>query len=276
MTTPTAHAIKVPGATLYYEKRGRGPLLILIPGGPMDAGGFDGLAARLADRFTVVAYDPRGNSRSVLDGKPADQDMDVHGDDAAALIWEVGGGPACVFGGSGGAQIGLNLAARYPTLVRTLVAHEPPCTLMLPEPAKSKALADGEAMLTAYRKGGLGAAMAESARTSGLGPDDGPPPPKTPEEGATLGRMMGNMEYFIAHGVMPISTYLPDVDRLRSGEARIVIGVGRDSPKGQLAADAAKGLAKALGTPPVLFPGGHGPSDDQLDEFAEVLMGALV
>ena len=43
--------------------------------------------------------------------------LDVHGDDAAALIRALGAAPVDVFGTSGGAQIGLNLAARYPDLV---------------------------------------------------------------------------------------------------------------------------------------------------------------
>ena len=30
--------LKVPGATLYYEVRGTGPVLLCIPGGPTDAG----------------------------------------------------------------------------------------------------------------------------------------------------------------------------------------------------------------------------------------------
>jgi pimeloyl-ACP methyl ester carboxylesterase len=51
----------VPGATIYYEVQGSGPVLVMIPGGPTDAGIFAGLARCLADRYTVVAYDPRGN-----------------------------------------------------------------------------------------------------------------------------------------------------------------------------------------------------------------------
>ena len=75
--------LKVPGARLYYEVQGSGPVLLMIPGGPTDAGIFAGLAGFLANRFMVVSYDPRGNSRSNLDGPPEYQQMDVHGDDAA-------------------------------------------------------------------------------------------------------------------------------------------------------------------------------------------------
>ena len=34
--------LAVPGASLYYEVRGSGPVLLMIPGGPMDADGFKG------------------------------------------------------------------------------------------------------------------------------------------------------------------------------------------------------------------------------------------
>src|ERR1700687_1311135 len=54
--------LKLPGTRLYYEVRGSGPVLLMIPGGPADAGVFAGIASILADRYTGVAYDPRGNS----------------------------------------------------------------------------------------------------------------------------------------------------------------------------------------------------------------------
>jgi pimeloyl-ACP methyl ester carboxylesterase len=96
--------LKVPGARLYYEVQGSGPMLLIFPGGPTDAGIFAGLAGFLANRFTVASYDPRG--------PPEYQQMDVHGDDAAQLLAALCDEPAFVLGSSGGAQIGLNLAAR--------------------------------------------------------------------------------------------------------------------------------------------------------------------
>src|SRR5688500_3736316 len=101
-TTATSATLDVPGATIYYQVRGTGPLLLLIPGGPQDAGVFTSLAGHLADRYTVVALDPRGNSRSPIDGEPADLDVDLHAGDAARLIATLGNDPAFVFGTSGG------------------------------------------------------------------------------------------------------------------------------------------------------------------------------
>src|SRR5712692_9919310 len=62
-------SLKVPGANLYYEVRGSGPVLLLVCGGIYDAAGYAGLAGPLADRYTVVTYDRRGNSRSPWTGR---------------------------------------------------------------------------------------------------------------------------------------------------------------------------------------------------------------
>ncbi len=97
MTNDTQSAtLDVPGARLYFERRGAGPVLLIIPGGPQDAGVFADLSRHLADRYTVVSYDPRGNSRSTVEGQAGEQVLDVHGDDAAAVIRAVGGDrPTC-------------------------------------------------------------------------------------------------------------------------------------------------------------------------------------
>src|SRR3954447_14877381 len=59
MPTVTAN-----GTELYYETRGDGPPVLLIMGATGDGGHFDALADLLADEFTVISYDRRGNGRS--------------------------------------------------------------------------------------------------------------------------------------------------------------------------------------------------------------------
>ena len=58
--------LKVPGANLYYEVRGSGPVLLMMPGGPADASAFRSIVGHLATHYTVVTYDPRGLSRTKL------------------------------------------------------------------------------------------------------------------------------------------------------------------------------------------------------------------
>ena len=49
--------LNVPGASIYYEVRGAGPALLMMPGGPADAGAFRNIAGPLAAHYTVVTYD---------------------------------------------------------------------------------------------------------------------------------------------------------------------------------------------------------------------------
>jgi pimeloyl-ACP methyl ester carboxylesterase len=197
--------------------------------------------------------------------------MDVHGDDAAQLLDELGGQPAYVLGSSGGAQIGLNLAARYPARVLTLVAHEPPCMELLPEAVQQRAFTDE--VYNTYLTDGAGPAMQKFMAGAGFagGPQATTPPPELLE---AFGRMRGNVDYFLGHGLKPIALYVPDVAALRAGSARIVVGVGEAST-GQLACRTALALAEQLGTVPVSFPGGHAGYNDQPAAFAEKLHQVL-
>ena len=111
--------LEVPGATLYYEIRGSGPVLLCITGGPTDAGLFSDLARRLTGRYTVVTYDQRGHSRSTLDGEPEDIPVAIHADDAAALLEGVGDEPAYVYGSSGGGCRRASTSAGRPKTRRT-------------------------------------------------------------------------------------------------------------------------------------------------------------
>jgi pimeloyl-ACP methyl ester carboxylesterase len=136
MAVASTDTLRVPGASLYHEVHGSGPVLLLICGGVYDAAGYARLAEQLADRYTVVTYDRRGNSRSPMDGPPEPQRIETHGDDAHRVLSAVADGagePAYVFGNSSGAIIGLELAARHPERVHALVAHEPPLFELLPD-----------------------------------------------------------------------------------------------------------------------------------------------
>lgn len=273
----TVGTLQVPGAVIHYERRGDGPLLLIIPGGPQDAGVFATLAELLADRHTVVAYDPRGNSRSPFAGEPVALDVDVQADDAAALIAAVGAGPALIFGTSGGAHIGLCLAARYPERVRALVAHDPPTAMLLDDPGP--ALAEDQALHDTYVREGVEAAMRKFFTENGLEiemgePGGSPASAMAPEAAETLARVSGNFEYWLRHGLLPLSRFLPDVTTLRGGSPRVVVGLGRESVGLPIHA-MGSALAAVLGSAPVEFPGDHMGFESHAESFAEVLRDAL-
>src|SRR6516162_10622752 len=102
MSPFASHILEVPGARLYYEVRGSGPVLMLV-GHPMGASGFATIAPLLAETYTVVTYDPRGFGRSRIDDPDQDAEPDLLADDGRRVLEAVGEVPADVFGSSGGA-----------------------------------------------------------------------------------------------------------------------------------------------------------------------------
>ena len=74
------------GTSLYYEVRGNGPPVLFVSGATGDAGHWAGAAAALADEFTVVTYDRRGNSRSPRPPGWNEAPLTEQADDAAALL----------------------------------------------------------------------------------------------------------------------------------------------------------------------------------------------
>lgn len=279
MTNATQSAtLKVPGATLYYEVTGAGPTLLIIPGGPQDAGVFAPLAAALAGHFRVISYDPRGNSRSSFDGGATALDVDQQADDAAALIAHIGG-PAYVFGTSGGAQIGLNLAARHPHLVAALVAHEPPSMMLMDDPEPM--LAADRALYDTYKTQGVDAAMAQFFAQAGLDGGAAPagdmpdfdPANMPPAAAETFLRVSGNFEYWLAHGMLPLATYKPDIAALKAAP-RIIVAIGEQST-GQPIHEMSMALANALGVAPVSVPGDHMGFETQPVQFAQRLEAAF-
>jgi pimeloyl-ACP methyl ester carboxylesterase len=270
-TVQTA-TLKVPGATLYYEVRGSGPVLLCITGGPTDAGMFTDLAGRLAERYTVVTYDQRGHSRSTLDSEPEDIPVALHADDAAAVLGAVGTEPAYVYGNSGGGTIGLELVVRHSGLVRTLVAHETFLMELLPDAARWRSEFDDIAEL--YRAEGVMAAM---GRFGAIVEDGGPryseemqQTPPTPEAQEMMGRMAGNFDLFIAHELQLNGGYVPDLDALRHAPTRIVSAAGENSGE-QAARRSAIALAERLGIPVTHLPGAHGGWGSDPQEFADRL-----
>ncbi|MEN3539025.1 alpha/beta hydrolase [Microbispora sp. ZYX-F-249] len=268
--------LQVPGARLHYEVRGTGPLLLMIPGAPADAGALAGLAASLADRYTVVTYDQRGLSRSPLTGPPADQDVAVFGEDAYLLLAALGDEPANVLGNSGGALTALDLAARHPGRVRALVVHEPPIPELLP--GREHWRARFQDVYDTYRDQGVGPAMQKFVSTvQGEGgtppamPDFAQMPPEALE---MMGRIQGNLGYFLAHVLLPVLRFEPDVAALRSGPAPIAVGVGQASGGGVPAASA-RVLAERLGVEPLVFPGDHQGLALDVATCAEIVHKAL-
>src|SRR5258708_11267135 len=151
----------------------------MMAGGAADAGAVRRIAEPLASNYTVVTYDPRGLSHSTLEAPVRDERIvEIFADDVHRLVTARAKEPAFVVGRSGGAVIGLELAARHPEQVRTLVSHEPPAPALLPDPARERA-AMAEIVQT-YRTAGIGPAMQKFMVQTRIRGGPPPPPPGEP------------------------------------------------------------------------------------------------
>ncbi|MFI6024910.1 alpha/beta fold hydrolase [Amycolatopsis magusensis] len=250
-----SRTLQVPGATLHYDVQGSGPAVLCVPGGPADASSFTTFAAELAADHTVITYDPRGLSRSAIDGAPGEDLVGRHADDAHRLLAEVSTEPGFVFASSGGGMTTMELLRRHPGQVRAAILHEPPTTSLLP--AREDEARRTAAIDEAYRTGGAFAAIAVFLEGTGLGGDHGDGGEPTPEMREQMAAMQPNLDFFFAHLMHALGDYRPDYTALRSLADRITVAIGEES-RGQLAYEAAVALADELGVEPALFPGDHG------------------
>ncbi|MFD0352372.1 alpha/beta fold hydrolase [Streptomyces sp. NPDC127110] len=276
-------SLRVNGATLHYEVRGRGPLLLLIPGGSGGAASFDGIAGELAAEYTVATYDPRGMSRSTLDDPGAEQRVAEHAEDALRILDLLSAGePARVFGASSGAITALHLLTAHPERIERLVAHEPPVVEVLPDAPGHRALI--ARVQEALHARGLMPAMALFAaglKEEGAAATEPEAEAETeseielpPQAAARAERTMADLPYFLGRIVPAFMSYAPDVQRLEALSDRLVLAGGQDS-RGQLPYRPAAFLAERFGTELLHFPGGHTGTTTHPAEFAETLRKAF-
>jgi pimeloyl-ACP methyl ester carboxylesterase len=263
--------LHVPGARLYYEIHGRGPLVVMAPGASGTAESFWRAAEHLAPYYTVALYDRRGFSRSMLEG-PQDYErrLETDADDLRRLVELLGDDPAVVFGASSGGIVALELLIHHPSVVRTLVPFEPPVVRLL---------SDGQkwvdfffATYDLYRRSGAEEALRQfrektfaisdrlaMARAADLGRGD---------------RVLANATYWFEHELRQYPAADLDLDGLTGHADRIIPAVGRES-RGHPAREATAELAGRLGRQVVELPGGHVGCMTQPADFATELIHAL-
>ena len=260
----TTHLLETAEVDLAYDVHGslptadgRPPLVMI--GQPMQADGFATLASLLPER-TVVTYDPRGLGRSTRKDGRTDHDPSVQADDVHALIEALGGGPVDLFASSGGAVTALALVTAHPTVVRTLVAHEPPLIPVLPDAAAvERARAE---VRDAYEAGGRAAGMAAFIAMSswrGEYTDDyfARPAPDPAQFGLPTADDGSRDDPLLSDRSWAVSSFRPDVAALTAAPTRIVVAVGEESTGG-FTGRTSVATAELLGLQPTVFPSHHG------------------
>jgi pimeloyl-ACP methyl ester carboxylesterase len=254
------------GTELYCEVRGSGPAVLFISGATGDAGHFSQVADLLADEFTVITYDRRGNSRSPRPSGWTATSAEEQADDAAALLRALGLAPAMVYGNSGGAIIATCLLLRHPDVVGGAILHEPPLLSVLADPDAVMATIQPIVEAGMSRGGPRGAAEAFVRFAAGdavfehLDPD-------------LRDRMLENGETLFGAEFGAFEFYRPDETALGSVQVPVHVLAGAETAP--FFREAASILAERLGTPLRESPGAHTPQFDSPNALAELVRPLL-
>jgi pimeloyl-ACP methyl ester carboxylesterase len=211
---------------------------------------FDTMLEPLRARFSVIAYDRRGNSRSPRPDGWLTTWIEEQSDDVVALIAAAGLARVNLFGTSWGALIVLDVALRHPALVQTAVVHEAPLFGVLPD-ADEIAERRNALVAPALADGGYEAAFATLIQSNNGSVLDG-------MDGALRDRLLGNARTFFELELPGFGTYLPSAEALSASSCRIVVGAG-ELTLGTAIHRATEWIAARLGTELVELPGGHAP-----------------
>ncbi|MBO1627457.1 alpha/beta fold hydrolase [Bacillus arachidis] len=265
MTVVKNGTLQVPGASLYYEIRGKGPVLLMIHGGGGDADKFLKVANHLADWYTVVTYDRRGHSHSKLTNQTEDYCVETHSDDAHRLLTKLTDEPAYVFGSSSGAVIGLDLCIRHPRQIKLLIPHEPVLLQILFGDEQVQARKFMEDLKKNHKKEVIKLLSNVRADTNNQ---------KQPKD-VQAKRMLSNSTYFVEYEIPGVLDHSLDIDALqtalKSSSMQVLPAGGSDS-RDFFAYRCAVALTEQLGTDIVEFPGHHGGyNTSHHKEFAEKL-----
>jgi pimeloyl-ACP methyl ester carboxylesterase len=260
--TPTIENVVTEGAEIYCERRGKGTLLLLIAGAMGDTRFYSSAADKLASEFTVVCYDRRCNSRSSGD-RTNDMTVAQRARDAYAIIQAMGTDKAIVFGSSGGAIIGLELAATRPEVIDFLIAHEPGVIDLIAEPEGEKWSSFHRDIFTKSQHEGWRAAL-PAFMASLVNVPNAPYPPDL------NARVEDVLEFFFEHEYMQFIHYIPDIERIRNNNVNMVVAIGKDSD-GAYYVHASNAFVSKLGCEKVEFPGHHDVSFWMPEEFANAI-----
>ena len=103
---------------LHWTREGQGPVVVLSHALGCEISMWDGVAAALSPRYTVLRYDHRGHGQSQAPHGP--YSVDMLADDAADLIRAQGQDAVHFVGLSLGGMTAQALAARHPELLKSI------------------------------------------------------------------------------------------------------------------------------------------------------------
>ncbi|MGB8311899.1 MAG: alpha/beta hydrolase [Halobacteriota archaeon] len=279
-----SHRVTPEGDELYYEVRGQGQPLLMIPGGTGDGEYYAAVADILSDEYKVITYDRRANARSTINN-PQNFEISQQSRDAVAVLRAAGEQSAFVFGNSSGAVIALDMAKTQPQAVRAVVAHEPPIARVHPKARKWQRFFAGVYWMAFWFGGplamlwfdlslilpGLPIRQLIKAQTTAKYV-------KSHREQSSERRISSKdaSDFLAKQELLPVTNYLPDVAMIKKNGVRVFMAAGKMSlERKRFYAETAQILAENLGCEMVTFPGHHVSFLYTPDEFVATLRSVL-
>ena len=259
--------LDVPGAKVYHEVAGSGPVVLCISGADGSCDIWRGFVPGLTDHYTVITWDRRGFSRSYLTGEQDyDHRIERDVDDAAELIKKYSPNePITVIGNSSGAIIALKLLIRHPDLVKTVIPYEPPAVSFLPADDADWHWKKHQETYATYRKSGVHPALEGFAEL-------------THAKQKNLAKfidfakpyMFSNTMYWFEREFMTYPFTKFDVENeIQPLKEKLLLINGEESPEGPYQVRANLLLAEKLGVEVVSFPGEHVGHATHAEAFAK-------
>lgn len=192
--------VELPGARLYYEMAGDGEPLVLLHGGFLDEGMWDGQFPFFAQHYQVLRYDRRcaGKSETAPSTEPY-----THHQDLYHLLHVLDIRRATLVGLSEGGRIAIDFTIAYPELVHKLVVVSPAVSGFAYQ--DEWIFKHGEAMLQALKQRDLARAVEEFLIMWADGPS------RTPEQ--IDPDVRARMRAMVTHA-FPLSRLAPNVQYL--------------------------------------------------------------
>ncbi len=243
-------------ADIYYEIKGKGPYLFIVQSGEGDANRTSQLVEELKDDFTVVTYDRRGLSRSII---KVDQPITIstHAADLSKLISSISNVSVNILGCSIGAVIALKLAETNKS-IKTLIAHEPVIPSLLPEGEQHEHIRELKEIRDIYINKSWLEGIKYMAEVLGINLNTQTREPNAIMEPMTIERK-SNFDFFIKNDLESILNFNFSEINLNEIEKQttIIPIVGKETNPRVFDYKCAKILAKMINKPIIQFPGGH-------------------
>ena len=259
--------VSTEGDDIYYKVRGEGkPILFIAPAGG-NGDGYYPSSKMLSERYKVITYDRRANTRSTMNF-PDKFDIRQQSRDALAVIKAAGEEKAIVFGNSSGGVIALDLAAACPEAVYAAVIHEAAIPSVLPAAEAEKWSRFFQSCYDVGKEKG----SSKGAMRFYFGVElpairlmyDTLKVTKYEKQDATtlsLQRISSKAatDFLVFNELLPVTSYKPDFGALSKSGVKFFIGCGQYGiKKNTWYYRAAKIAADRLGCDFVTFPGHHG------------------